>query len=75
MNLFFKAQLKESSTLLVEGVFYPEQIFYLIKEFGINLFDSSYAVWLAENGKALKIGTDFPNESTDYQIVDFNDKR
>lgn len=59
----------------MEGVFKPEQIFFLTKNFGINLFDSSFTVWLTENGKGFQIGNEFPQKSYDYKIIDFNDQR
>lgn len=56
---------------LVEGVFNPKQIHMLIKE-GIDLFDSSYAIHLADQGKAFRLADDFVTTG-DFHILDFTD--
>lgn len=57
----------------MEGAFSPSEIFFFVK-LGVDLFDSSYATYLAESGKAFRLGDNFPSELSDFEELDFNDK-
>uniref|UniRef100_A0A7E4VUA0 Queuine tRNA-ribosyltransferase accessory subunit 2 n=1 Tax=Panagrellus redivivus TaxID=6233 RepID=A0A7E4VUA0_PANRE len=65
--------LPQDKVRLVEGAFNPTQILHLIK-LGVDLFDSSFASLMADEGKAFKIADDF--ESTwEFSVLDFNDAK
>ena len=43
---------------LVEGAFDPSQIWNLVK-LGVDLFDSSYAIMLADRGQVFRVGDNY----------------
>jgi queuine tRNA-ribosyltransferase subunit QTRTD1 len=57
----------------VEGAFDPYQIFCLIRN-GIDLFDSSYTVLLAEKGFGFMVTEDYANTGA-FSVVDFTDDK
>uniref|UniRef100_A0A915DJB5 tRNA-guanine(15) transglycosylase-like domain-containing protein n=1 Tax=Ditylenchus dipsaci TaxID=166011 RepID=A0A915DJB5_9BILA len=67
-------ELAPGSARMVEGPFDPHQIFTLI-QLGIDIFDSSYAIWLAQQGRGFKLTDDYPSSSSGFKVVDFNDNR
>ncbi|CAD5223956.1 unnamed protein product [Bursaphelenchus okinawaensis] len=54
---------------LVEGAFDPTEIFELIR-LGVDIFDTSYAILMAEQGKAFRVSDEFPQENT-FKTTDF----
>ncbi|TKR86377.1 hypothetical protein L596_010981 [Steinernema carpocapsae] len=64
--------LPEGKLRLCEGSFTPAQIMFLIS-LGFDMFDSSYATMLAEEGKALRLASDFP-ANLQFATLDFTDK-
>jgi len=58
--------------LLVEGAFNPTQIFFLVG-LGVDLLDSSYAVWMAERGRAFQLSKDYPNGGAKFHVIDYKD--
>ncbi|KAH7730400.1 Protein TGT-2 [Aphelenchoides avenae] len=66
-------ELPATKPRLVEGVFDPSQILYLIQQ-GIDLFDSSYAAALSEEGKAFKLSDSFPAQPQ-FVVLDLSDKK
>ncbi|KAI1702157.1 queuine tRNA-ribosyltransferase domain-containing protein [Ditylenchus destructor] len=68
------AELPADKARLVEGVFDPSQIFFLV-QMGFDIFDSSYTCWLADQGKAFCVADDYPSSSSTFTVLDFNDKK
>lgn len=62
--------IPSSCLRLVNGAFSPTEILSLIK-LGIDLFDSSYPVLLAEQGMSFRLSEDFPKDNT-FSIFDYN---
>ncbi|CAD5231424.1 unnamed protein product [Bursaphelenchus xylophilus] len=58
---------------LVEGVFDPSQIFELVR-LGVDIFDSSYAVLMAEKGQIFRVANDFPKQNT-FELFDFTSEK
>ncbi|KAE9552112.1 hypothetical protein FO519_004692 [Halicephalobus sp. NKZ332] len=54
---------------LVEGAFDPSQILSLVK-LGIDLFDSSYAILLADKGQSFRIGENYW-KTGEFKVLDF----
>ncbi|CAJ0591446.1 unnamed protein product [Cylicocyclus nassatus] len=65
--------LPPSKLRFVAGVFDPAMVLYLTK-LGFDLFDSSYAVKMAEEAKALRLADDFPH-SPHFELLDFGDDK
>uniref|UniRef100_A0AC34QWE2 tRNA-guanine(15) transglycosylase-like domain-containing protein n=2 Tax=Panagrolaimus sp. JU765 TaxID=591449 RepID=A0AC34QWE2_9BILA len=65
-------ELPSESPRLIEGAFNPQQILTFIK-LGIDLFDSSYAILLADDCKAFKIGKEFINNG-EFEILNIGDE-
>ena len=59
---------------LVEGAFNPAHIFELVR-LGIDLFDSSYAIVLAENACAFRVAADFPRSAAKFEEVDLSNAK
>uniref|UniRef100_A0A1I7T6A8 Queuine tRNA-ribosyltransferase accessory subunit 2 n=3 Tax=Caenorhabditis tropicalis TaxID=1561998 RepID=A0A1I7T6A8_9PELO len=57
----------------IAGPFNPKTILFLIKN-GIDLFDSSFPVKLADEGHAFCLADDYPT-SSNFEIVDFNNQK
>ncbi|VDK56799.1 unnamed protein product [Anisakis simplex] len=55
------------------GAFSPAEVIALSR-IGIDLFDSSYAIMLAERGEMLKLGPKFPDDPT-FIVLNFSDKK
>ncbi|VDK28056.1 unnamed protein product [Gongylonema pulchrum] len=56
---------------LANGAFSPTEVLALTR-IGVDLFDSSYAVFLSEQGKAFICSDDFPLDPT-FSVLDFSD--
>ncbi|EFO28416.1 queuine tRNA-ribosyltransferase [Loa loa] len=65
------AHISPSHLRLVNGAFSPAEVVALT-HLGVDLFDSSYAIFLAEQGKAFVCGENFPEETT-FSVFDFTD--
>ncbi|VDM07479.1 unnamed protein product [Wuchereria bancrofti] len=63
--------ISPSHLRLVNGAFSPTEVVALA-HLGIDLFDSSYAIFLAEQGKAFVCSENFPEEAT-FSVFDFTD--
>ncbi|KAL3985641.1 Queuine tRNA-ribosyltransferase family protein [Acanthocheilonema viteae] len=63
--------IPSSHLRLVNGAFSPTEVVALT-HLGVDLFDSSYAIFLAEQGKAFVCGENFPKEAT-FSVFDFTD--
>ncbi|VDO43342.1 unnamed protein product, partial [Onchocerca flexuosa] len=63
--------ISPSHLRLVNGAFSPTEVIALT-HLGVDLFDSSYAIFLAEQGKAFVCDENFPHEAT-FSIFDFTD--
>ncbi|VIO98604.1 Uncharacterized protein BM_BM6467 [Brugia malayi] len=63
--------ISPSHLRLVNGAFSPTEVVALA-HLGVDLFDSSYAIFLAEQGKAFVCGENFPEEAT-FSVFDFTD--
>ncbi len=60
----------------MEGAFNPQQIFQFVDALGMDLFDSSYATWLAERGQGLRLHNDYPRrDAPAYEVLDFKDNK
>lgn len=57
----------------ISGPFNPKTVLFLVQQ-GIDLFDSSFPVKLAEEGHAFCLSDDFPTSSK-YEVVDFNNEK
>ena len=57
---------------LVEGAFDPSQIWNLVK-LGVDLFDSSYAILLADKGQAFRIGDNYW-KTGEFTIMDLKNE-
>ncbi|CAP20485.1 Protein CBR-TGT-2 [Caenorhabditis briggsae] len=56
----------------ISGPFNPKTVLFLVQQ-GIDLFDSSFAIKLAEEGHAFCLADDYPTSSK-YEVVDFKDQ-
>ncbi|KAM3717076.1 putative COA8 family protein [Dirofilaria immitis] len=63
--------ISPSHLRLVNGAFSPTEVVALA-HLGVDLFDSSYAIFLAEQGKAFVCSANFPHEAT-FNVFDFTD--
>uniref|UniRef100_A0A915PH28 tRNA-guanine(15) transglycosylase-like domain-containing protein n=1 Tax=Setaria digitata TaxID=48799 RepID=A0A915PH28_9BILA len=63
--------ISPSHIRLVNGAFSPTEVVTLT-HLGVDLFDSSYAIFLAEQGKAFICDENFPQEAT-FSVLDFTD--
>ncbi|CAG9539452.1 unnamed protein product [Cercopithifilaria johnstoni] len=63
--------ISPSHLRLVNGAFSPTEVVALT-HLGVDLFDSSYAIFLAEQGKAFVCDENFPTEAT-FSVFDFTD--
>ncbi|ETN84755.1 tRNA-guanine transglycosylase [Necator americanus] len=64
------APLPPGKLRFVAGPFDPAMVLHLSK-LGFDLFDSSYAVKMAEEAKAIRLADDFPYSSR-FELLDFN---
>ena len=65
--------IRQDVPRLVEGAFDPYQIHFLIK-LGIDLFDSSYTILVAEKGIAFNVADDYAKTGA-FSIIDFKEER
>ncbi|VDK74370.1 unnamed protein product [Litomosoides sigmodontis] len=63
--------ISSSQLRLVNGAFSPTEVVALT-HLGVDLFDSSYPIFLAEQGKAFVCDENFPKEAT-FSVFDFTD--
>ncbi|VDM46143.1 unnamed protein product [Toxocara canis] len=66
-------RIPSTSLRYTSGAFSPSEVVVLTR-IGIDLFDSSYAVMLAEQGQAFRLSDQFPADPT-FSVADFNDKK
>ncbi|CAI2352493.1 unnamed protein product [Caenorhabditis sp. 36 PRJEB53466] len=57
----------------ISGPFNPKTVLFLVQQ-GLDLFDSSYTIKLAEEGNAFCLADDYP-KSANYELVDFNNPK
>ncbi|CAI4222900.1 unnamed protein product [Auanema sp. JU1783] len=65
--------LPPTKVRFTSGSFNPEMVLFLTK-LGVDLFDSSYAIKLAEQAKSFRLADDYPNSSR-FSVVDYNDDK
>jgi hypothetical protein len=60
---------------ITEGPWNPEQVLFLISQ-GIEMFDSSFAIMLAEKGMAFGLAEGFPlaKGEEQYSLVDLDNQ-
>ncbi|KAI6189869.1 Queuine tRNA-ribosyltransferase accessory subunit 2 [Aphelenchoides bicaudatus] len=58
---------------IVEGSFDPQQIFNLI-QLGIDMFDSSFVVQMADESKAFRVSDSYP-EDNNFELIDLTEER
>ncbi|KAI6186632.1 Queuine tRNA-ribosyltransferase accessory subunit 2 [Aphelenchoides besseyi] len=58
---------------LVEGSFDPANIFQMVL-FGIDLFDSSWAVQLAEESKAFRVSSAYP-KTNEFEVLELSNEK
>uniref|UniRef100_A0A915B3W8 tRNA-guanine(15) transglycosylase-like domain-containing protein n=1 Tax=Parascaris univalens TaxID=6257 RepID=A0A915B3W8_PARUN len=67
------AHIPSTSLRYTSGAFSPSEVVVLTR-LGIDLFDSTYAILLAEQGQMMMLNEEFPVDSS-FSILDFNDKK
>uniref|UniRef100_A0A0N4ZRI9 TGT domain-containing protein n=1 Tax=Parastrongyloides trichosuri TaxID=131310 RepID=A0A0N4ZRI9_PARTI len=65
--------LPEKKLKLSEGLFSPTHVLFLVS-LGFDIFDSSYASDLAQDGMAFRLDDDYPHSGGSYKIIDFKDR-
>ncbi|MFH4973926.1 hypothetical protein AB6A40_000635 [Gnathostoma spinigerum] len=66
-------ELPDNKVRLVSGPFDPTQVVSLVRK-GIDLFDSSFAILCAEEGRSFRLHDDFPKNPA-YSTLDFNSEK
>ncbi|VDN07060.1 unnamed protein product [Thelazia callipaeda] len=64
--------ISSSHLRMVNGAFSPSEVVTLTR-LGVDLFDSSYAIFLAEQGKAFVCDKNFPQEPS-FSVLNFSDE-
>lgn len=65
--------IPSTSLRYTSGAFSPSEVVVLTR-LGIDLFDSAYAILLAEQGQMMMLNEEFPVDAS-FSILDFNDKK
>ncbi|PAV85882.1 hypothetical protein WR25_09133 [Diploscapter pachys] len=67
------APLPPSKIRFAPGPFDPSMVFFLVQQ-GIDLFDSTFAIKMAEEAKAFKLVDDYPHSDA-FDLVDFHEAK
>ncbi|PAV78340.1 hypothetical protein WR25_24771 isoform B [Diploscapter pachys] len=67
------APLPSSKIRFAPGPFDPSMVFFLVQQ-GIDLFDSTFAIKMAEEAKAFKLVDDYPHSDA-FDLVDFHEAK
>lgn len=65
--------LPPSRIRFVAGPFDPTMVLHLVR-LGFDMFDSSFAVKIAEEAKCVRLADDYPHSPL-YEVLDFNDDK